>query len=74
MKRFFSKKPPVTTICLLAAALGGVIGTAYAACSPGAQRACMDAAVACVANGTNPAQCELRYEKCLARNGCGPIP
>ena len=72
--RIFSMKTSVTTICLLSAALGGVIGGAYAACSPTAVRACQDAYVACVASGTNPAQCELRYERCLARQGCGPIP
>lgn len=74
MKRLFSRKPSVTTICLLAAALGGVIGTAYAACSPAAQRSCADARVACGASGTNPLICEFRYDKCMARIGCGPMP
>lgn len=74
MKRLFSRKPSVTTICLLAAALGGVIGSAYAACTPSAMRACSDAAAACIANGTNPVICEFRYEKCLATKGCGPMP
>ncbi|MBP6749026.1 MAG: hypothetical protein KA144_05255 [Xanthomonadaceae bacterium] len=71
MKRLFSKKPSVTMICLLAAALGSVIGSAYATCYPSDWRACSDAAAACIARGTNEFICEFRYERCLATKGCG---
>ncbi len=59
---------------ITAAALTSVIGIANAACAPGAYRDCAAAAERCVANGTNPAICEYRYEVCLSRKGCGPIP
>ena len=61
-----------TTHLVLAALLAGTAGTAYAACSPDAYRVCGELAEACIANGTNPAICEYRYEKCLVTKGCGP--
>ncbi|TXI45583.1 MAG: hypothetical protein E6Q50_16195 [Lysobacter sp.] len=73
MKRLFTKSS-FATACVIAVALGGAIGTAYAACYPSDWRACSDAAAACIANGTNPAICEFRYEKCLATKGCAPMP
>lgn len=59
---------------IVAAALTCVIGIADAACGPNAYRECQDAAARCVASGTNPVICEYRFEICLARKGCGPIP
>jgi hypothetical protein len=59
---------------VVAAALTCVIGIADAACPPYAYRECNDARLRCVANGTNPDICEVRFELCMARKGCGPIP
>lgn len=60
------------TYFALAALLAAATGTAYAACSPDAYRVCGELAAQCIANGTNEAICEYRYERCLVTKGCGP--
>lgn len=59
---------------ILAAALTCVIGIADASCPSYAYRECNDARLRCIANGTNEVICEFRFETCMARKGCGPIP
>ena len=62
------------TRIIAAAALTCAFGIADAACPPYAYQQCQAGRANCIANGTNPDICDLRFERCMAQKGCGPIP